>query len=508
MPGRPDTAACVLGVDIGATSMKTLIVDAAGRECGSATRDYETRMPHPGWSEQDPEDWWRALCDTVPRALAVAGRRAGDVRAVSFCAGAHTPVLLDDRDRVLRPAILWSDQRSGAEARELDASNGDEILRVTFNRSTATWTLPQLMWVARNEPQVARATRRVTVAKDWLRLRTCGEWHTDLTDAAGTLMWDQAAGCWSERLCALAGWDAATLPPVVSPSTVVGRVTAQAARHCGLREGTLVVCGTSDTSAEAYGAGADTGGAGVVKLATAATISIVGKAPRVHPTLINYPFAIPGLWYTITATNSCASAHRWLRDRFFMRPGDDGGRVFAEMDDLASAVAAGAEGLLFHPYLVGERTPYWDPLLRADFVGITMRHDRGHFVRALYEGIAFSLRDALGEFQKQGLGIAEARIIGGGARSGLWRQVIADILRMRIVLPRHTDASYGVSLLAGVGAGLFPDERAARNSADEELAVHEPDPARAARYDDLHALYRETKERLTDVNHRLHAFDA
>jgi xylulokinase len=293
----------------------------------------------------------------------------------------------------------------------------------------------------------------------------------------------------------------------VQPADVVGSVTRDAARDCGLREGTRVVCGTSDTSAEAFGVGADVGGAGVVKLATAATVSMVNARPQVHASLINYPFVIPGLWYTITATNSCASAHRWLRDRFFMRPGDDGAAVFAEMDRLAGQVPAGSAGLLFHPYLMGERSPYWDPLLRADFVGMTMRHDRGHFVRALYEGIAFALRDVLGEFRAQGLHIDEARIIGGGARSATWRQIIADVLRMRIVLPRQTDAAFGVALLAGVGAGLFADERSARSREGAVTATHEPDEPRAALYDDLHALYREAKERLTDINHRLQAFD-
>jgi len=507
MRPRPDSRACVLGVDVGATSMKVSVVDTAGGECGSASCSYSTHMPHPGWSEQDPEDWWRALCDTAPRALATAGRAAADVLAVAFCGGAHTPVLLDGQGRLLRRAILWSDQRSGTESRELQESHGAEILRIGLNSPTPTWTLPQLLWLVRHEPDVARATRRLLVAKDWLRLRICGEWHTDVTDAIGTLLWDYAEGRWSERLCALAEWDPTTLPPVVQPADVVGRVTQQAARDCGLREGTLVICGTSDTSAEAFGVGADVGGAGVVKLATAATVSRVDATPHVHASLINYPFAIPGLWYTITATNSCASAHRWLRDRFFMRPGEDGAAVFEEMDRLAGQVPAGAEGLLFHPYLMGERSPYWDPLLRADFVGMTMRHDRGHFVRALYEGIAFSLRDVLGEFRSQGLSLGEARIIGGGARSATWRQIISDVLRMRVVLPRQTDASFGVALLAGVGAGLFADERSARHDDGAAVATHEPDERRAALYDDLHGLYREAKERLTDVNHRLQAFN-
>lgn len=506
---RPgDTSPCVVGVDLGATSLKATVVDADRQPLGSASHPLATDTPHAGWSEQEPAGWWEALCHAVPRALAAAGRDPDQVAAVSFSGGAHTPVLVDGQDRVLRPAILWSDQRSGAEARELQRSHGEEILRIALNSPTATWTLPQLMWVGRHEPDVARATRRVMVAKDWLRWRICGEWHTDLTDAVGTLIWDHSAGRWSESLCALAGWDPATLPAVVGAADQVGCVTAAAAPRCGLRAGTPVVCGTSDTSAEAYGAGADVGGAGIVKLATAATVSLVDDVPHVHPTLINYPFAIPGLWYTITATNSCASAHRWLRDRFFMRPGDDGTAVFAEMDRLAGEVPPGAGGLLFHPYLLGERAPYWDPLLRADFVGMTMRHDRGHFVRAFYEGIAFALRDVLGQFREQGLDVAEARIIGGGARSALWRQVVADVLGLRVVLPQRTDASYGVALLAGVGCGLFADERAARGSCGRPLAVHEPDARLAGLYEDLHGLYRESKERLTDINHRLHAFDA
>lgn len=504
----PRPEACVLGVDIGAGSLKVTVVDAAGRDLGSASRGYPTRSPHPGWSEQDPEDWWRALCDCVPRALAVAQRSAADVLAVSFSAGAHTPVLLDAHGRVLRPAILWSDQRSGAEARELQECCEGEILRVALNRPTPTWTLPQLLWLTRHEPAIAHSTKRLMVAKDWLRFRLTETWHTDVTDAVGTLLWDHANAAWSPALCALADWDVATLPPVVQPTTITGEVTRTAALQCGLMEGTPVVCGTSDTSIEAFGAGAAAPGAAIVKLATAGTLCVIDDQPHVHRTLINYPFAVPGLWYTIAATNSCASAHRWLRDQFFLRPGEDGAAAFEAMDHLAAAVAPGSEGLLFHPYLLGERAPYWDPMLRADFVGITMRHTSGHFVRALYEGIAFSLRDVLGEFRAQGLAPKEVRIIGGGARSALWRQVIADVLRLRIVLPLNTDASYGAALLAGVGCGLFADERTAASLSHGVRGEHSCDERRAASYDELYQLYRDAKERLTDINHRLYAFAA
>lgn len=499
-------SACVLGIDIGAGSLKTTVVDEAGVDCGSASRAIATTSPRPGWSEQDPDDWWRALCETAPRALAAAGRPASAVRAVAFSAGAHTPVLADDAGQILRAAILWNDQRSGAEARELNERHGPRILEVALNRPAPTWTMPQLMWLARNEPAVAASTRRLYVAKDWLRGRLTGDWHTDLTDAVGTMLWDVANGQWSAELCSLAGWDPGTLPPVVAPTDIVGTVTAQAARESGIPAGTQVVCGTSDTSVESFGAGSDAPGAGVVKLATAATVSIVAGAPTVHPTLINYPFAIPGLWYTISGTNSCASAHRWLRDRFFMRTGENGGEAFAEMDRLAARVPAGSDGLLFHPYLQGERAPYWDPLLRADFVGITMRHERGHFVRALYEGIAFSLREVLDTFRVRGLEMNEARIVGGGSRSTLWRQIVADVLGVRIVLPSVTDASYGAALLAGVAAGFFRDEREAARSAQGRRAVHASDPVARERYDELFQLYRQTQAALAPINHRLHQF--
>lgn len=301
------------------------------------------------------------------------------------------------------------------------------------------------------------------------------------------------------------GWPVNTLPPLVSPTTVVGSVTSKAASECGLRAGTPVVCGTSDTSIETFGAGSIEPGDGTVKLATAGTISIVGKTPHVHPTLINYPLAVPGLWYTITGTNSCASAHRWLRDTFFMpgRISASGSAVFAEMDQLASTVPPGADGLLFHPYLQGERAPYWDPLLRADFVGITFRHLPAHFVRALYEGIAFSLREVQDQFRAEEMRITRARIIGGGAKSALWRQIVADILGIEILLPRTTDASFGAALLAGVGIGIFSDERSAAQTCTEVLETAIPDPQRAAYYTELFDLYKQAQHGLRDVNHAL-----
>lgn len=493
----------LMGIDIGAGSLKTMIVATDGSVSGSASVDLVTRTPHPGWSEQDPADWWRAVCDTVPRALADAGLRADQIAAVAFSAGAHTPVLEDTDGRVIRPAILWSDGRSGAEARELQERFGAEILELACNRPAPTWTQPQLLWLARHEPETLAKTRRIYVAKDWLRSRLTGTWETDETEAVGTLLFDGRRHQWSERLCAMIDLDMRKLPPIVQPTTVVGQVTAAAAAKCGLAAGTPVVCGSSDTSVEAFGAGATTAGRGTVKLATAAAMSIVAAQPRPDPTVINYPFCVPGYWYTIGATNSCASAHRWLRDGFFADSTLTGTQIFDLMDRQAADTPAGAQGLLFHPYLQGERTPHWDPQLRADFLGMTFAHDRRHFVRALYEGIAFSLRDVLGALRSQGLDMSEARIIGGGSRSATWRQIVTDILGISIVMPRETDASFGAALIAAVGIGAFPDQVSAVEQTVSVVARHEPDLGKRALYDDLYGIYRDSALQLIDINHRL-----
>ncbi len=493
----------LVGVDIGAGSLKTMVISSDGAVHGAATRNIETHSPHPGWSEQDPQDWWDALCRTAPEAMAKAGVTNREIAGIAFSAGAHTPVLVDRNGKILRPAILWSDGRSGEEARELEANHGEEILAIGLNRPAPTWTQPQLLWLARHEPEVLREARRLYVAKDWLRSQLTGTWETDHTEALGTLLFDGRANEWSERLCGMIGFDPALLPPLVTPTTVVGAVSRQAAEATGFANDTPVVCGSSDTSVEAFGTGATRPGRGTIKLATAAAVSVVAKAPCIDPTLINYPFCVPGLWYTLGATNSCASAHRWLGNCFYSAGNDNPDAIFAKMDEMASEVPPGARGLLFHPYLQGERTPHWDPLLRADFVGMTFEHDRRHFVRAMYEGIAFSVRDVLEQLRAKGLGLSEATIIGGGSKSATWRQIVADILGLTVSMPRVTDASYGAALIAGVGVGVFNSEVEAAESALDIQARHEPSAAHAGVYDELYGLYRETALALKPVNHRL-----
>lgn len=492
-----------IGIDLGAGSLKTMVISLDGSVGGSAGFDLVTHAPYPGWSEQDPADWWRALCETVPRALAQAGVRPEKVAAVAISAGAHTPVLEDVHGQVIRPAILWSDARSAAESAWLQEHYGQEILQIACNKPAPTWTQPQLMWLERHEPKALARTHRLYVAKDWLRSRLTGTWETDATEAVGTLLYDGRQNAWSERLCEMIDLDRRKLPPIVKPTDIVGKVTPAAASASGLPAGTPVVCGSSDTSVEAFGAGATTPGVGTVKLATAGAMSIIADAPRPSPKVINYPFCIPGLWYTIGATNSCASAHRWVRDTFFMDASISGAEAFDRMDRDAAAAEPGARRLIFHPYLQGERTPHWDPLLRADFLGMSFAHERRHFARAVYEGIAFSLRDVLSALRGQGLDMAEARIIGGGSRSATWRQIVADVLGISILMPRVTDASFGAALVAAVGIGAFPDAPTAAARTVSIVARHEPNAIHRGLYDDLYGVYRDAAQALVEVNHRL-----
>jgi len=495
------------GIDLGAGSLKISIIKADGSLVSEASAPIATSAPHPGWSEQNPHDWWTAACDAMQRAIAASGRPAGAIAAISFSAGAHTQVLEDADGRVIRPAILWNDQRSRAETQQLRDRADARILEIGANRANPTWTLPQMLWLRRQEPESFARVHRLYVAKDWLRAQFTGSWETDTIDALGTLMLDAQSAEWSVELCDMIGWPMATLPPIVKPSAVVGAVTAQAARASGLAEGTPVVCGTSDTAAETFGAGMVREGIGVVKLATAATVNVLSPTPQPDFALINYYHVVPDHWYVIAATNSCASAHKWLRDTFFRRDGEDGSAVFDAMDAKAALVRPGSEGLFFHPYLNGERSPYWDPLLRADFVGAGFNHGAGHFVRALYEGVAYSLKDCLEVMKSKNLGFSTARLTGGGARSALWRQIVADVLNITVELPAVADASYGAALLAGVGIGIFKDERAAADVV-RIVSRSTPDPECAAIYERGFSIYRDIQAALAPINHRIHDFVA
>jgi xylulokinase len=492
-------AAHLLGIDLGASSLKATIIGATGVVEGEASHPVTSHVPQFGWSEQDPAEWFAALCAAVPMALAAAGLAGGEITGIGISAGAHIPVLTDEAGLVLRPAIMWNDQRSAAQAEALHRMAGAKIIGSSLNKVNPTWTLAMLAWLREHEPAVFSRARRLYLAKDYLRHCLTGTWETDYSDAVGALLADDATKNWSPELAALAGWDVARLPRIVKPSDVVGGVTAAAAARTGLAAGTKVVCGSNDTTAEFFGVGAIRPGIGAVKLATAGVLYLATEGPSVNPPVSCYPHIIEGMFYTATGTNSCASAHRWLRDLVFAQGG------FEAMDALAAGVKPGADGLLFHPYLQGERAPYWDPLLRADFIGLTISHSQAHFARALYEGIAFSIRDLLEAARGLGLEFGTIRLIGGGARSAVWRQIIADVTGLTIERTEAADASFGAALLAGIGTGVFNSPREAVAACVRLADITTPDPTRHAFYSELFGIYREAQAALAPLNHRLHA---
>ncbi|MEM7223799.1 MAG: xylulokinase [Pseudomonadota bacterium] len=494
----------LLGVDLGAGSLKATVIDRHGSLLGEASAPIETASPRPGWSEQDPESWVAAFHQAVPQALERAGAAAEDLAALCISAGAHTQVLLDREDRVIRPAILWSDQRAAAESDALHARAGQRIIEVGYNRVNPTWTIAQLYWLQSHEPEAVARTARLFLAKDYLRFRITGDWHTDLSDGVGALMADPAQGTWSEELCDLIDWPLERLPPIIGASDIAGRVTAEAAARSGLKEGTPVVTGSNDTTVEIFGAGVITPGQGAIKLATAGVVYQVAEGPKVAPPVSCYPHIIEGLTYTATGTNACASAHRWLRDEFFApNAAFSGGQLFADMDKMAALVPAGSEGLLYHPFMLGERAPYWDPRLKAHFLGLSFRHGRQHFARALYEGVAFSIRDLMAAAGTPADSFSEIRIIGGGARSALWRQIVADVLGVEIARPANGEASYGAALIAGLGVGLFETPEQAAAIGGRALDASRPDPANHALYTTLFEIYKDAQARLVEIDHRL-----
>lgn len=489
----------LLGVDLGAGSLKASIIRPDGSLAGEASAAVTTAIPHFGWSEQDPEEWYRAFATAVPAAIEAAAIAPQEIAGIGLSAGAHIPVLLDKDDRVIRPAILWNDQRSAAEARELHEAAGEEIIRTSLNRVNPTWSLAMLKWLKRHEPEKMARVAKLMIAKDYLRFRLTGTWETDFSDVIGALMADAETRGWSKDLCALIDWPLDTLPPVVEPQQVVGGVLARAAADTGLAAGTPVVCGSNDTTVEFFGVGAVTPGMGAIKLATAGVLFLAADRPVVNPPISCYPHILAGMYYTATGTNSCASAHRWVRDQIFGETG------FQQMDELAAGIAPGSEGLLFHPYLQGERAPYWDPQLRANFLGLTMRHTKAHFARATYEGIAFSIRDLVEQAKGFGQSMGTVKLLGGGSKSATWRQILADVTGLTIERPGNGDASFGAALVAGIGVGFFKDGRDAVARCVTTLERNEPDAGRQALYDELYAIYREATQRLQELDHRLHA---
>ena len=484
----------VLGIDFGGGASKATLLSEEGQIVATNTVEYPTLYPQHGWTEQDPMDWYDATKRNIRAVLAESNVCAEQIVALSLDAATHTAVLMDEDYNVLMPSIYWTDTRTVEEVHELRENCGELILNQTLHNVDTIWTLPQLLWVKRNRPEIWNRVRKIVFAKDFVRHKLTGDYVTDNIEAEGSMLFDYNRQCWSEELCGLLDLDISLLPTIVRPSDVIGTLTKEAAEDTGLCSSTKVLCGSTDTVMEVFAAGAVSEKQMTLKLATAGRICVITKKAYPSRHLVKYSHVIDGLWYPGTATKSCAASHRWYRDTF--------GGSYSDLDNEAESIAPGADGLIFSPYLNGELTPYADPSLCASFVGVRANHTKAHFTRAVYEGIAYSMLDCKIALESIGIPHDEtAVIIGGGGKNPLLRQITSDVLGLPLVMKRYSDSSFGSAMFAGIGAGFWKGPAEAVSKCNDVLLTAEPDSAKHAIYEKAFQKYKAIHDALVNVYH-------
>jgi len=491
-----------LGIDLGTGGCKLTVIDARKGVVADHLVEYITHTPHPGWSEQDPADWAEAFYACFQGMKEKFSFNPKEIRALSLDASTHNAVLLDENDRVLRRCIMWNDQRSFMEVRWLLEHHGPRLFLLTYQKASPTWTLPQLLWIKNNEPDVFARIHRIAFTKDYLRYLLSGVWSTELVDAGGSMLMDFSKTEWSREVCDIINLPLSSLPPIGKPTDVVGAVLPDVARRLGLGDNVRVVAGASDTAVEDYAAGVLRAGQCIVKLATAGNVNVFTDKPAPNEFSFCYNYVVPGMYYATMGTNAAAASFRWFRDCLARRCAP--GLNYTEIEKFAHEAPPGSAGVIYHPYLNGERAPYFDPHLRANFFGLSSYHDLRHMTRAVLEGVAYSLKDCLLTAISVGLVPDEIRLIGGGGKSPLWCQIVADALARPVIKLRNDDSSLGSAMLAGVGAGAFSDFAAAVAACTVVESVYTPIPENVRLYDKFFSLYKEIHDNLAPLHTRLH----
>ncbi len=478
-----------LGIDVSTTSAKALLIDEAGNVVATGSTDLALSTPKPLWSEQNPYEWWDAAVESIRSALNQAGVRGDTVKAVGLTGQMHGLTLLDKAGKVLRPAILWNDQRTQAECDEITQTLGlERLLAFTGNKALTGFTAPKILWVRKNEPEVYAQAAHILLPKDYVRYRLTGDFAVDKADGSGMILFDLKKRDWSPEVLDALQIPLEWLPKTYEGSEITGVISAEAAALTGLKAGVPVVGGGGDQAAQAVGVGAVVSGVVALTLGTSGVIFASTPAPYIEKEgrLHAFCHSAPGLWHFMGVMLSAAGSLRWYRDTFAP------GRGYDDLLAPAHQIAVGSEGLLFLPYLTGERTPYPDPLARGAFVGLTVRHTMPSMTRAVLEGVAFGLRDSMELIRNAGLGqIDQVRISGGGARSALWRQILADVMNCELVTVNTTEgAAYGSALLAGVAAGAWSSVPEACAATVKTLSCTAPQPQAVAAYEGFYAQYR------------------
>ncbi|MBS3791572.1 MAG: xylulokinase [Candidatus Bipolaricaulota bacterium] len=484
----------LLGLDLGTTRVKVLLVSPDGNVVASADDDYPLDRPADEAAEQSPEEWWKASCKVIRSILARPDIEPEQIAGLGLAGQMHTAVFLDENLQPVRPAITWADGRSSSQAEKIERRIGEKnLLEITYNRSLPGFTAPKVLWLKENEPELFAKVKKVVLPKDYLRYRLTGELIADKADASATLLFNLAEEEWSDRMLKLVGLTTDSVPPLVESSSVAGEITKKAAELTGLAEGTPVVAGAGDQQAGALGVGAVKPGIVVSTIGTGGQLFttseelIEPREGRVHV----FRQCLPQSWHVMGAMQAAGLALRWFKENVVDKAG--GGRFnYEDISDLASKAPVGSNDLLFLPYLTGERSPHLDPDARGCFIGLSLNHELPHLLRGIMEGVTFGMRDSMEVLQELGLPIEEIRCAGGGSKSQVWRKIQSDVYNRAIAKTNIEEpAALGAALLAGIGLDLFASEPGETVAQFLDLSQKvTPTPSHVEVYDRLHERYQ------------------
>ncbi len=488
--------AIVIGLDIGTSGAKAIAMDAQGKLLASALVEYPLHSPKPNWAEQDPADWERATFEALAKLAGEVDAR--QVKGIGLTGQMHGSVFLDASNAVLRPALLWCDQRTTQQCAAITDKVGEaQLLEMVSNPALTGFTAPKILWLRDNEPQLYEKVHKVLLPKDYIRLLLTGEFATDVADASGTLLFDVKNRTWHKELMSLLDIDASWMPPAFEGPEVTGTLSAEAAEKTGLPEGVPVVAGGGDQAAGGIGCGIVRQGVLSASLGTSGVAFAFSDAVHTDPQGRVHTFchAVPGKWHIMGVMLSAGGSLQWFRNQLcqdeMARAKKEYRDAYEYITEAAAHVPVGCEGLLFLPYLTGERTPHKDPYAKGAFIGLSLRHTKAHMARAVLEGVAFGMRDSFEIIRNMGVPVTEVRASGGGARSTLWRQILADTGQAPMVTINVDEGpAYGAAILASVAAGLYGKVEEACDAIITEVARLAPNPETAAQYDRWFAEYQ------------------
>ena len=499
----------LIGVDLGTSGTKTVLFDTDGNVIASKTVEYPMYQPQNGWAEQNPLDWYNAAVETIKYVSSKVD--AADIAGLGISGQMHGLVMLDENGDVIRPSIIWCDQRTGEECEDITRLVGRErLIEITANPALTGFTASKIMWVKKHEPENYAKCRHILLPKDYVRYKLTGEFATEVSDASGMQLLDIANRCWSDEVLEKLGIDKSLLAKVYESPEVTGTITAQASQLTGLKEGTVVVGGAGDNAAAAVGTGVvrdktafTTIGTSGVVFAHTSKMS-VDKGGRVH----TFCCAVPGAWHVMGVTQAAGLSLKWFRDNFceseMNTAKEMGVDTYYLTDKEAAQSPVGCNKLLYLPYLMGERTPHLDPDCRGMFFGLSAIHTKRDMIRAVMEGVSYSLRDCLEILKEMGVDVSDMAACGGGGSSPLWRSMLADIYNCPIKTASSKEGpALGVAILAGVGAGIYPSVEEACDKMIRYNPAQDPDPENVPKYDKMYSIYTELYKDVKDTYKKL-----